>query len=447
MDVYNLVSFAGIFVLMAVAWVLSANHRKVNYRVIAIGVGLQLALAAMVFRAPGSTKAFEWADKGVNAVLSAARAGQVFVFGYLGRDLKAEPGKYPFEVRDADEGFILAFQALPIAVFFAALMGLLYYWRIMPLIIRGFSWVFTRLMRVSGAESLCAASNIFVGVESATAVRPYLTKMTRSELTTILTAGMATVASTTLGLYVLWLKDSFPTIAGHLLSASVLSAPAAIVMSKLLVPEDGRPVTLGRDVKFEHERESGAFEAIITGAMAGVKLVVGIVALLIAFIGLVALVDMILGGVAGLFGLKLALAQVLGYVMWPFAVVMGVPVEDAAKVGEMLGMRMIVTEIPAYLKLKATVAIPLGQAGGFVHPRSAVIAAYALCGFAHVGSLAIFVGGISALVPERRKDLAAVGPRALMAATLACLMTGAVAGVFYHTQLTAPLASAILPAP
>ena len=414
---YNFVSFLGIFAFIGVAWLLSADRRRLNVRVVAWGVGIQLAIAALIFTTPLSGKVFLWLNDVVVRILGAATAGQSFLFGRLALG--------PGETGPAGEtslGFFLAIQALPVIIFFAALMGLLYYWRVMPLIIRAFAWVFTRLMRISGAESLCAASNIFVGIESATTVRPYLPDMTRSELCTILTAGMATVASSTLAFYVFLLKDVFPTIAGHLISASILSAPAAIVMSKVLVPEDGSPVTMGRSIRLAVEPASGAIEAIINGAMAGVKLVVGICALLIAFLGMIALLNLILRG-CGVWPLE----RLLGSALAPFALAMGVPPVDALDAGILLGERLVLTEVPAYKHLAAWMA-----AGRFTDPRSAVVVAYALCGFAHVASLAIFVGGIAALVPERRGDLAAVGPRALVAATLACLMTGAVAGTFYH---------------
>ena len=384
-----------------------------NRRVICWGVGIQLALGMFVFWTDLSRRFFLWLNDKVVAFLDAAQAGQKFLFGPLADSAKTA-------------GFVLALQALPVIIFFAALMALLYHWRIMPLIVRGFAWVFTRLMRVSGAESLCTASNIFVGIESATTVRPYLREMTRSELCTILTAGMATVASSTLAIYVLFLGEVFPTIAGHLISASILSAPAAIVMSKILLPEDGQPVTLGRSVAPHVEREPSAIASVISGAMAGVKLVVGICALLIAFLGLIAVVDLALGAFGGLIHVELSITRILGYVFRPLAAVIGVPWNDAGLVGEMLGTRFVATEVPAYMRLAEIM-----KAGRFVHPRSEVVTAYALCGFAHVASLAIFVGGIAALVPERRKELAAVGPRALLAATLACLMTGAVAGTFF----------------
>jgi len=426
MDIYNFVSFAGLFVLLGVGWALSADRRRMNWRVIAWGVGFQLALGAVVFRAPGSRAVFAWLNDAVLAVLSAAQAGQKFLFGALA------DGAAMDRAFGAGQGFVLAIQALPVIIFFAALMALLYHWRIMPWVIRGFAWLFTRLMRISGAESLCAASNIFVGIESTTTVRPFLARMTRSEFCTILTAGMATVASSTLAVYVGFLGDTFPGIAGHLISASILSAPAAIVFSKVLLPEDGEPVTLGRSVRPQVEPAAGAIDAIVGGAMAGVRLVVGICALLIAFLGMIALVDLGLGQVGRWVGMDggqsgtLSLSWLLGYAFRPVAAAIGVPWSDARLAGEMLGKRLIATEVPAYFDLAAAL-----KAHAFQHARSPVVIAYALCGFAHVASLAIFVGGTAALVPERRGDLAAVGPRALLASTLACLMTGAVAGTFF----------------
>jgi len=432
MDRYNAVSFVGLFVLMFIAWVFSADRRRVNWRALGWGTALQLVLGVLVFRVPAGRKLFLWINDLVCQVLEAAAAGQKFVFGPL-----AIPPGQTSESGQKSLGFILATQGFPTIIFFAALMGLLYYLGIMQAIIRAFAWVFSRLMRVSGAESLCAASNIFVGIESATTVRPYLQKMTSSELCTILTAGMATIASSVLGLYVIILKGRFPTIAGHLVSASLLSAPAALIMSKLLFPEAEEPETLGVHIRLEYERESGAIEAIINGAMAGVKLVVGIVALLIAFLGLVALIDMILGwvgyGAGTLTGrnIKLSLDVLLGYVFRPFAVIIGIPPVDATLAGNIIGERVVGTEVKSYMHMAQAIG-----AGMFKHGRTPVVLAYALCGFAHVASMAIFVGGIAALVPERRKDLARLGPRALVAATFACLMTGAVAGTFYYGGAT-----------
>jgi CNT family concentrative nucleoside transporter len=423
--VYNLVSFLGIFLLMAFAWAFSTNRRVVNLRVIFWGVGLQLVFALFIFVVPAGTKVFLFINDVVVKVLNSASAGTRFLFGRL-----ALPPGTKNEFGEESLGFILAFQALPTIIFFASLVAALYYIGVMPRLIRIFSYAFTRLMRISGAESLCASSNIFVGVESAVTIRPYLEKMTRSELCTILTVGMASIASSVMALYVFILQGQYPTIAGHLVSASILSAPAAVVMSKLLMPETESPETLGRDVKPFYEKESSIIEAIIKGANEGMKLVLGIVALLMAFLGIVALIDSLLTGAGGLAGVKfdMSLTGLLSYLFYPFALVIGVPASDAMEVARLLGQRAVMTEVKGYQELAVLI-----QSGALESPRSAFLSAYALCGFAHVASLAIFVGGIAALVPKRTGDLSALGPRALLAATLACLMTASVAGTFFSS--------------
>jgi len=426
MSIYNLISFAGIFLLMGVAWLLSTERRRMNPRVIFWGVLLQLAFGLFIFAVPAGMKMFLFVNDAVLKILDSASAGTQFVFGRLA----LPPGAVSSD-GETSLGFILAFQALPSIVFFSALMSVLYFFGVMQAVIRGFAWVFTRLMRVSGAESLCTASNIFVGVESALVIRPQLKGMTSSELCTVLTAGMATIASNVMAFYVFCLKDVFPNIAGHLVSASILSAPASLVMSKIMFPELGRPETLGETVKPYYEKENSLFEAIINGANAGLKLVGGIVALLLAILGLVALVNL---GVSWA-GVNLnhltgwevdwSLKGLLGYLFYPFTLIMGVEPSDAVTISRIVGERTVMTEVVGYKDLAAALA------KGILHsPRSALIATYALCGFAHVASLAIFVGGTSALVPERAKDIAGVGIRALAAATLACLMTACVAGTF-----------------
>ncbi|MFQ6069415.1 MAG: NupC/NupG family nucleoside CNT transporter [Candidatus Aminicenantales bacterium] len=427
MELYNLVSFAGIFILVLFAWLCSSNRRVVNWRVVGWGIGLQLFFAFFIFIFPVGTRVFLFVNKVVVAVLDSATAGTRLLFGPL-----ALP---PGEVTEAGEksiGYILAFQSLPTVIFFSALVGALYYLKVMPLAIRGFSYIFTRLMRISGAESLCASSNIFVGIESALVIRPHLKDMTRSELVTILAAGMGTIASTVLAIYVFFLQDVLPTIAGHLVSASFLSAPAAVVMAKLVVPETEKPQTLGVDVKPEYEREDNLIMAIINGAQSGLRYLGGIVALLLAFLGLLSLLNLILGQI-GLpvnrllgWNFDFRLESILGFVFYPFTIILGVPPADAFKVAELLGERAIVTELVAYQDLARLMA-----EGSLIHPRSLIIASYALCGFAHIASLAIFVGGVGALAPGRLKDLSRLGFRALLAATLACLMTGAVAGAFF----------------
>ena len=427
MDIYNLVSFLGIFVLVGFAWLLSSDRKNMNWRVVGWGIGLQLLIALFIFVVPVGADVFEVVNDVVVKVLDSASAGAELVFGRL-----ALPPGQTNEAGETSLGFFLAFQAFPTIIFFSALIAILYYLGIMPLVIRGFAFVFTKLMRISGAESLVAASNIFVGIESTLTVRPYLSRTTHSEICTILTAGMATVSSNVLALYVFSLRDQFPAIAGHLVSASLLSAPAALVMSKILLPEGEKPETLGVHVKPFYEKESSLFEAIINGANAGVKLIVGIVALLIAVLGLVALVDLLLSALGTqinpLLGLEgeWSLKAFFGYVFYPFTLVLGIPPSDAGLASRIIGERIIVTEVTSYKDF----AVALEQ-DVFQHPRSAVIITYALCGFAHLASMAIFVGGICALAPEKAKNMGGPALRALIAATLACLMTACVAGTFF----------------
>jgi CNT family concentrative nucleoside transporter len=424
---YNLISFIGIFVIMAFAWLISSNKRVINWRVIIWGTALQLTLALFIFVVPVGSKIFLVINDTVVKVLDSATAGIKFVFGRL-----AIPPGGKGEFGEESLGFILAFQALPTIVFFASLMGVLYYIGIMPWFIRTFSRIFTRLMRISGAESLSVSSNIFVGVEANMTILPYLNTMTKSEFCTILAAGMSTTASSVLALYVFILQKQFPTIAGHLVSASILSAIAAIVLSKIIMPETEKPETLGIETSPHYQKESSIIEAIINNANEGMKMVIGIVALLLAFLGIVALIDLILTGIGlrlnNIVGLQIdwSMKGLLGYLFYPFTLVIGVPPSDALEISKLIGERAVLTEVKSYQDLAA-----LLSANALNNPRSAVLAAYALNGFAHFASLAIFVGGTSALVPRRTKDLSSIGIRALITATLACLMTAAVAGTFF----------------
>jgi CNT family concentrative nucleoside transporter len=426
MSIYNLTSALGIFILPVFAWLTSGRRRVVNWRVVLWGIGLQLLFAFFIFVVPWGSQVFLFLNRVVVRLLDSATAGTKFIFGRL-----ALPPGTVNEAGETSLGSILITQALPTIVFFAALISVLYYARVMPLFIRLFARVFTKTMRLSGAESLSASANIFVGVESALVVQPHLREMTASELTTILTAGMATIASTVLALYVFFLRDILPTIAGHLISASVLSAPSALLMSKLVMPEVDKPKTLGLDVKPYYPRADNLIVAVINGANDGLKLLGGIVALLLAFLGLLALADLILGWMGGSFNhwfgwhFEWSIKSFLGYFFYPFTFLLGVPLADVPAVARLLGERTVATEVVSYQHLAE-----LMKARALVHPRSAIIASYALCGFAHFASLAIFVGGTGALVPERIKDLSRLGLRALWAATLACLQTAAVAGAF-----------------
>jgi len=427
MTSYNFVSFFGIFLIAGFAWLLSANRKVVNWRVVGWGIGLQFLFAFFVFVVPVGTKFFLFVNRIVITLLGSASAGTRFVFGRL-----ALPPGTTNEAGETSLGSMLAFQGLSTIIFFAALIGALYYLGIMPFFVRLFARVFTKLMRVSGAESLCVSSEIFVGVESSLVVRPHLAKMTRSELTTILTAGMSTIASTVLAVYVFLLQKEIPAIAGHLVSASLLAAPATLVISKLLMPETEKPETLGLDIKPHYEKEENLILAIINGAKNGLQLLGGIITLLLAFLGLLALLDLILGWGGGYlnswFGWNLdwSFRTFLGYLFYPFTLVLGVPPADALSIARVIGERTVATEVASFQHLSQLLA-----QGALQSPRSALIGSYAICGFAHVASLAIFIGGIGALAPSRYKDLSRLGFRALLAATLVGLMTAAVAGTFF----------------
>ncbi len=418
----RLTGLLGIVVLLILAWAFSKNRRVINWRVVGWGLGLQLLFALFIFVIPAGAKVFMFINKMVLAVLSSASAGTEFVFGALAKG----PGT------EGSLGYFFAFQAMPSIIFFAALIGLLYHLGIMQWVIKGFAWVFTKLMRISGAESLSASANIFVGVESSLIIKPYINKMTKSELNTVLTVGMATVASSMLAVYIMVLHHQFPTIAGHLVSASIMNAPAAIVISKLLYPETEKPETLGLKIKPHFDKKNSMFETILDSSQSGVKLIVGIVAMLLAFLGLVALLDkiMILLGtpINGLFhsGIDFSLKGILGYAFYPITWLIGIPAQDVGTISGIIGERVVLTEITAFQDLANVIS------QGLISPRSAVITTYALTGFAHIASVAIFVGGYAALAPKRAGDLSKLGFRALLGATIATLLTASIAGIFYQ---------------
>ena len=416
------VSLAGFVVFAGLAWLLSRHRRQVAWRTIAWGAALQLLIGLIIFRLPVSQRVLLWLNDAVLALLNASKSGSTFLFG----PLAAGPGE------TGSVGFILVFQVLPVVIFFAAFTAMLYHLRVLQVFVRLFARLFHRTMRISGAESLSSAANIFVGIESALVVRPYLERMTRSELLLILTTGMATVASSVLGVYVGFLSGVFPQIAGHLISASILAIPACVVVSKLLLPETETPETLAAvPPEDESERSKTLIGAIIQGAMDGLRLAAGISALLIAILGIVALIDKILGVASSWFGISawlgepLSIVKLLGWIFYPFAYLLGIQSSDVSVAARLLGERVILTEVFSYNHLAQLIS-----SGQITSARTVIILSYALCGFAHVAAVAIFVGGTAALAPSRRDDLAALGLRALLAATLATLMTGCVAGIF-----------------
>ena len=428
MSVLNLISLLGLFGLAGLAWAVGGFRRPVPWRTV-FGSGLlMLALGAVVFLLPQTRLLLLGVNELVVALLGASRVGAEFLFG----PLVLNPG----ETTPAGEpsvGFVLAAQVLPAVIFFAALMAACYHLGLIQPVIRLFARLFQKTLQLSGAEAVAGASNIFVGVESATTVRPYLTGMTRSELLTLLTCAMSTVASTTLALYVFFLKDTFPQIAGHLISASFLSIPAAVLVSKLILPETGKPETLGALPPIaESQLHGNTMAALSAGSWDGLKLAAGISTLLIAVLGLVGIVDLALekatAPLSVWLGEPLNLERILGWLFTPLAWLLGLESSDLPGAAQLLGKRIVLTEVVAYQQLGEMASAKA------LSPRALLVLSYALCGFAHVASMGIFVGGIAALVPSRRNDLAALAFRALAGSTLATLMTGALAGFFYHGQ-------------
>lgn len=428
MSVLNGISLLGVLTLLGVAWLCGGARRPLPWSMLGRGGLLLAAISALVFLFPPTRSALVAINDVVLTILERSNAGAVFLLGPLaygpgGRTAGGEPSI----------GFVLAAQVLPAVIFFASLMALGYHLRCIQPLVRLFGRLFRRGLALSGAEALAGAANLFFGVESAATVRPYLAGMTRSELLTVLTCGMSTVASTTLAIYVLFLREVFPQVAGHLISASLLSIPAAAMISKLLLRESGQPATAGRLPELaEGDRYGNAVAALAAGAWDGLRLAAGIATLLIAVLGCVALLDLGLEWASTPFAAGLGgpvdLQRLLGWIFTPVAWLLGIERADLSDAAALLGGRVLLTEVFAYQQLAGLAA------GGSISPRSVLILSYALCGFTHLASVGIFVGGLAGLAPSRRDDVTSLGPRALLGATLATLLTGALAGLFYHGQ-------------
>lgn len=419
-----LFGFFGLACLLAIAWLFSNDRRAVDWRLVATGISLQIAFAALVLLVPGGKDAFNMLGDGFVKVLGFVSAGSGFIFGSL-----MDTSKF---------GFIFAFQVLPTIIFFAALMGVLYHLGVMQAIVRAMAWAITKVMRVSGAETTSVCASVFIGqTEAPLTVRPYISKMTESELITMMIGGMAHIAGGVLAAYVGMLGGGDPAqqafYAKHLLAASIMAAPATLVIAKLLVPETGNPLTRGT-VKMEVEKTtSNVIDAAAAGAADGLRLALNIGAMLLAFIALIALLNWPLTwigdvtGLAGWLGRPTDMATLLGYLLAPIAWIIGVPWQDATTVGGLIGQKIVLNEFVAYLQLAEIVN---GNVEGVsLTPKGTLIATYALCGFANFSSIAIQIGGIGGLAPERRQDLARLGLRAVLGGTLATFMTATIAGV------------------
>jgi CNT family concentrative nucleoside transporter len=408
-------SLLGLVVLAALAWSLSENRRVVMWRPVLIGIALQVVLALLFLRVPVLREGLSALTGAVDALAAATKAGTAFVFGYLGG------APLPFAESYPGGGFVLAFQALPLVLVISALSSLLFHWRVLPALVRGLSWLLERTMKVGGAVGLSTAANIFVGmVEAPLFVRPYLKRVSRSELFVIMTAGMAGVAGTVMVLYALILSTAVPGALGHILLSSFLTAPAAIVVALLMVPDEQPPT--GAALDEDEGRALSSMDAIVRGTVGGLQLLLNIIAMLIVFVALVALVNLILGLLPDLWGARISLQRLLGWAMAPVCWLMGIPWDEAATAGSLMGLKIVLNEFIAYIELAKLPPEALSE-------RSRLIMTYALCGFANFGSLGIMIGGISAMAPERRAEIVALGPRTIVSGTLATCMTAALVGV------------------
>ena len=405
----------GILAFMAVAWLCSENRRVIPVRAIVSGLLLQFVAGACLLHVPVFKSIFLSLNRVVLALDEATTAGTTFVFGYLGG------GSPPFHETFPQASFIIAFKALPLVLVVSALSALLFYWRIMPRIVRGISLVLQRTMGVGGALGVGVAANIFVGmVEAPVCIRPYLAVMSRSELFVLMTSGMATLAGTVMFLYASILGPVIPDALGHILTASIISAPAAILVASIMVPQTGGAGTRGVYVPVSDA--SSSMDAITKGALAGVDLLLCIVGMLIVLVALVALANQSLALLPHPTGQPITLQGLLGVVMRPVVWLMGVPWNESAAAGKLMGVKTVLNELLAYLDMST---LP----GDALSPKSRLIMTYAMCGFANLGSLGIMIGGMGAMAPERRSEIAGLGLRSIVAGTLATCMTGAVAAL------------------
>jgi CNT family concentrative nucleoside transporter len=412
----NIQSAVGIFALLALAFVVSEDRRLVSWRQAATGLAVTFVLAVLMLKIPQLQAAFAVIGDAVDAIAVATRAGTTFVFGYLGG------GPLPYELKTPGAEFVFALQALPVVLVMSVLTTLLFHWGILPPIVRGFAVALERTLGVGGAVGLSTAANIFLGmVEAPLCIKPYLGRLTRSELFVVMTGGMAGIAGTVLVLYATVLGNAIPDAAGHLVVASVLGAPAAILISLIMVPEKPRSRALG-ELGGLDPVASNTMDAIVRGTMAGLELLLNICAMLIVLIALVHLVNAMLGLLPAIAGAPVTLERMLGVVMAPVCWLMGIPWSEAVTAGALMGLKTILNEFVAYLQLAALPAEALS-------PRSRLIMLYALCGFANFGSLGIMIGGLATMAPERRDDVVSLSFKSIVSGTLSTCLIGAIVGV------------------
>ncbi|MBR1248814.1 nucleoside:proton symporter [Bradyrhizobium sp. AUGA SZCCT0169] len=413
----QLQSAFGVLALLGIAWALGENRRAVSWRQMAVGLAVTVLTALVLLKLPLVANAFGAINDAVNTIAAASRAGTSFVFGYLGG------GTLPFDLKAPGADFILAFQALPIILVMSVLTTLLFYWRVLPPIVRGMAWLLERTLGVGGAVGLSAAANIFLGmVEAPLFIRPYLSQLTRSELFMVMTGGMAGIAGTVLVLYATFLAPLIPDAAAHFVIASVLGAPAAILISLIMVPETSDKRTGGMLAAADTDMEvKSTMDAIVKGTTSGLELLLNIVAMLLVLVALVYLANAILGLLPEIGGAKISLQRLLGYLMAPVCWLLGLPWSQAITAGSLMGTKTVLNELIAYVDLSK-----LGPDA--LDPRSRLIMLYAMCGFANFASLGIMIGGLGTMAPGRREEINALGLKSIVSGTLATCLMGAIVG-------------------
>jgi CNT family concentrative nucleoside transporter len=413
----QLQSAFGVLALLAIAWALGENRRAVSLRQAAIGLVVTVLTAVALIKLPVVAHAFGVINDAVGAISAASRAGTSFVFGYLGG------AALPFDLKAPGAAFILAFQALPVVLVMSVLTTLLFYWRVLPPVVRGMAWLLERTLGVGGAVGLSTAANIFLGmVEAPLFIRPYLAQLTRSELFLVMTGGMAGIAGTVLVLYATLLAPLIPDAPAHFVIASVLGAPAAILVSLIMVPETSEVRTGGALGEDPDMHASSTMDAIVKGTSAGLELLLNIVAMLIVLVALVYLANAILGSLPDVGGAGVSLQRMLGYIMAPVCWLMGLPWPQAVTAGSLMGTKTVLNELIAYVDLSK-----LGSDA--LDPRSRLIMLYAMCGFANFGSLGIMIGGLGTMAPQRRHEINSLGLKSIVSGTLTTCLMGAIVGV------------------
>src|SRR5256885_5169050 len=412
----QLQSAIGVFALLGFAWAISENRRAVSLRQASIGLAAVFLTALLFLKIPQVATAMGAINRAVDAIAAASRAGTSFVFGYLGG------GTLPFELKVPGAEFVFALQALPVLLVMSVLTTLLFYWGILPPVVRGFAWLLERSLGVGGAACLSTAANIFLGmVEAPLFIRPYLARLTRSELFVVMTGGMAGIAGTVLVIYATMLAPVIPDAAAHLVIASVLGAPAAILVSLIMVPESSDKRT-GGSLEDPDMHASSTMDAITRGTTAGLELLLNIIAMLLVLVALVYLVNAILALLPEIGGARISLQRLLGYLMAPVCWLMGLPWPQAVTAGSLMGTKTVLNELIAYLDLSK-----LGTDA--LDPRSRLIMLYAMCGFANFASLGIMIGGLGTMAPERREEINALGLKSIVSGTLTTCLMGAIVGV------------------